>query len=105
MSDDESVPARQRLEATVVGRVQGVGFRVFVVRRARAMGVDGWVANTPAGAVDVVAEGARVDLETLLAALQTGPPGSLVERVAARWSEARDDQAGFSIRSGAHRGD
>ena len=98
-------PERLRLEATVRGRVQGVGFRVFVVRRAMALGLEGWVANSPTGAVDVVAEGPRPDLEALLAAVSGGPPAALVEQVSERWGPARGGLTAFGIRSGAHRGD
>jgi acylphosphatase len=102
---DAGPSADQRLEATVRGRVQGVGFRVFVVRRAMALGLDGWVANASSGAVDVVAEGPRADLDVLLAALRSGPPAALVQDVSERWGPARGGLVGFAIRSGAHRGD
>lgn len=96
---------RQRLEASVHGRVQGVGFRVFVARRVRDLDVDGWVANTTSGGVEVVAEGSREDLEAVLAVVRVGPPGALVERVAERWGPARGGLTPFTIRSGVHRGD
>jgi acylphosphatase len=99
------VTERERLEVSVAGRVQGVGFRVFVVRRAMALGLAGWVANAASGTVEVVAEGRRDDLEALLASVRMGPPAALVERVAERWGPARGGLDGFSIRSGAHRGD
>lgn len=95
----------ERLEATVVGRVQGVGFRVFVLRRASELGLVGWVANTPGRGVAVVAEGPRQDLDALVAALRIGPPGALVEHVAERWGTAVGGFAAFSIRSGGHGGD
>jgi len=95
----------ERLEVSVGGRVQGVGFRVFVVRRAMALGLDGWVANGPSGGVDLMAEGGRADLEALLEAVRVGPPAALVERVTERWAPARGGLDGFAIRSGAHRGD
>jgi acylphosphatase len=96
---------RQRLEATVRGDVQGVGFRWFVQRQAAALGLDGWVANAPDGSVQVVAEGAPASVERLLALLQEGPSAARVERVEARHQPATGSIRGFQIRAGAHRGD
>ena len=65
-----SRPADQRLNANVRGRVQGVGFRFFVLQQAVAMGLTGWVRNTSEGMVEVVAEGGSASLEELLAVLR-----------------------------------
>ncbi len=43
----------------VTGRVQGVGFRWFVEREARLIGVGGWVRNRDDGAVEVLASGTQ----------------------------------------------
>ena len=87
------------------GRVQGVGFRVFALREAVHLGVDGFVANEQDGSVHVVAEGPRADLEALVVRLEEGPPGAIVERVATRWEPARGLAGGFRIESRGHRGD
>ncbi len=67
--------------AVVYGRVQGVGFRDFVRRRARALSVAGWVRNLPDGTVEVRAEGPKDALLSLMSALHEGPVGSRVTRV------------------------
>lgn len=94
-----------RLEAVIHGRVQGVGFRVFVARRAAALDLGGWVRNESRGTVRVVAEGDGAALRTLLAELRDGPPGALVDRVEATWRPADRAFARFEIRSGWHGGD
>lgn len=91
--------ATVRLEATVAGRVQGVGFRVFVQRAATVAGCCGYVRNSAGGrAVEVVAEGPRPALEDLLAALRHGPRLARVGDVAVAWLPATGEFAGFSIR-------
>jgi len=94
-----------RLEATARGRVQGVGFRYFVLRRGMELGLTGWVANESDGSVRCVAEGPRSDLEALIESMEVGPAGALVERVSATWSAATGNLRDFGIRSGGHRGD
>ena len=103
MTDDGAL--RVRLDAVVRGRVQGVGYRVFVLREGSYLDLDGFVANELDGSVRVVAEGRRPDLEALIERLEDGPPAALVDRVLARWEPARGIGAGFRIASGAHRGD
>ncbi len=96
---------RERLDAIVRGRVQGVGFRVFVLREAGYIGLDGFVANEPDGSVRVVAEGSPANLDALEERLRDGPPASIVERVIARREPARGGAVGFRIATGHHRGD
>ena len=88
-----------------MGRVQGVGFRYFVLREAMALELAGWVANTPEGGVRCVAEGSRDSLELLLDRLREGPPAAIVERVSEAWMPATGTLGPFGVRSGAHRGD
>lgn len=79
----------------VGGRVQGVGFRYFVVREASALGVAGWVRNLVDGHVEVVAAGDEGLLDVLEGRLWEGPPYSRVTSVATaaaeepRWRDFR----------------
>jgi acylphosphatase len=65
----------------VKGRVQGVGFRWFVHREAAELGLRGWVRNTDAGDVEVVASGASETLSELKSALRKGSRGSRVDAI------------------------
>jgi acylphosphatase len=63
--------------ALVSGRVQGVGFRFFAERQARAAGVKGWVRNLPDGRVETVVEGEETAVALYLELIGRGPfPGS-----------------------------
>jgi hydrogenase maturation protein HypF len=57
----------------VRGVVQGVGFRPFVFRLARANTLAGWVLNGEQG-VEIFLEGADQGLEAFVQALKTEPP-------------------------------
>ena len=87
------------------GRVQGVGFRYFILSRAARLGLTGWVANEADGSVRCVAEGDRENLEALLAILRDGPPGARVDDVRVDWTSATGRWTSFGVRSAAHRGD
>lgn len=82
-------PSPVRLTAWVRGRVQGVGFRWWVRSRGFELGLVGWAANLDDGRVEVVAEGARVDCETLLRLLSSPAAPGRVAGVTERWSVAR----------------
>lgn len=100
-----SLPVPERLEARVRGLVQGVGFRWFVVHEATRLGLVGWVANGPDGAVSVVAEGPPEALDVFAAALAEGPSGAHVRGVDVRRSPASGHYSRFEVRAGEHGGD
>ncbi|MCX7911949.1 MAG: acylphosphatase [Dehalococcoidales bacterium] len=87
------------LRALVRGRVQGVFYRAFVEGHAEELGLGGYVRNLPDGAVEVVAEGEREQLEKLVGYLKKGPPAARVGEVTVTWDEYRGLYGGsFCVR-------
>ena len=71
-----------RLTARITGRVQGVGFRWWVQRRAEALGLVGWVMNaSDERSVQLLAEGQPDAIAELERMLHVGPSGASVESV------------------------
>ena len=66
----------------VEGRVQAVGFRMFVEGAALELGLKGYVCNRRDGSVEVHAEGTEETLKRLRAELEKGPSAARVTRVA-----------------------
>jgi acylphosphatase len=84
-----------RVRAKIIGRVQGVYFRASALQEAQKLGLTGWVMNCPDGSVELIAEGARNNLEKLLAWCRRGPSGARVE---IRWESPEHTFRGFFIR-------
>jgi acylphosphatase len=83
--------SRPALSLTIRGHVQGVGFRWWILRRARELGLAGWVRNRSDGAVEALAIGERA--HELAAACRRGPPSARVEEV----------EEGPGVDDGSHR--
>ena len=81
----------------VQGRVQGVGYRYFVLRQADALGVSGFARNLADGAVEVLAEGTGAALADFEARLREGPAFAEVASVEREASPERGS-SGFHIR-------
>jgi acylphosphatase len=80
----------------VSGMVQGVGFRWFVARHARSLGLAGYARNLADGRVEVVVAGPDATLTALERLLQQGPANAQVERVE-RSSDAGPGPVGHSF--------
>jgi DNA ligase D-like protein (predicted 3'-phosphoesterase) len=85
------------IRATVVGAVQGVGFRAAVRNRASKLGVMGWVRNEDDGAVVVHAEGPVAAVDALTAFLRDGPPGAGVRTASVEELEVEGHEQ-FAVR-------
>ncbi len=85
----------------IEGRVQGVGYRAFLIREALALDLTGWTRNRRDGAVEAVAAGPRPALDALVDAARRGPRLARVDSL----REERADEAalvefcgaGFSV--------
>jgi len=91
------VSAERTVRLRIEGRVQGVGYRVFVERNAVALGLDGWVRNRRDGGVEAVVSGASAVVDDLIARSRTGPSASRVDRVEVL-AEAEAVAPGFRVR-------
>jgi len=85
------------LHFIVKGKVQGVGFRYFVAREAKRLGISGWVRNLPDGGVETRAEGEEEPLKEFENALNRGPSWSRVSECLSRTAPL-EDLTGFKIK-------
>lgn len=81
----------------MTGRVQGVFFRQETARRARSLGVDGWVRNLRDGRVEAVLEGEPHAVTAVAEWAAEGPPMARVVKVEVE-EEAPQGESGFRIR-------
>jgi acylphosphatase len=81
----------------IAGRVQGVGFRYSVQRRAREAGVAGWVRNREDGTVEAALEGDDEAVERVVELCRRGPAGAEVADVSVSEREAEGAE-GFEVR-------
>lgn len=65
----------------IEGHVQGVFFREWTFKRARELGVRGWVRNRTDGRVEIYAIGEEAALDRFIALLHRGSPASRVDNV------------------------
>ncbi len=88
----------KRAEIIAKGLVQGVGFRWFVLKHARKLGLNGYTKNLFTGEVLTVAEGEQFLLEELFNKIKIGPMHADVRDISVKWSEAKNEFINFEIR-------
>ncbi len=88
---------RKRLRIYYRGHVQGVGFRFTVKWLARGFEVTGIVRNLADGRVELVAEGARSELEAFRDAIRMSELGHFIRQETLSWEEAKNEFHDFEI--------
>ncbi|HKJ53508.1 MAG TPA: acylphosphatase [Gammaproteobacteria bacterium] len=86
------------IRGTASGRVQGVGFRYFVLRHAEAAGLRGYVRNLSDGRVEFLLRGAPAGVDTVIEQIRIGPAHAWVADVATTEDTIADAGSGFVIR-------
>jgi acylphosphatase len=89
--------ANKAMLVRISGRVQGVSFRVWTLREAERLGLDGWVRNEPDGSVGALIAGSDEAVATMLERLWQGPRGAAVTDVRAEAAGIAVAPAGFRI--------
>ena len=81
-----------------MGRVQGVGFRVFVQSVAQELGFTGWVKNMPDGSVVMEAQGDEARFGEFKERLREGNGLCKVEHMTFEFCKNVDGETGFEVR-------
>ncbi len=84
--------------AFVSGRVQAVGYRMFVRRHADELGLTGYVQNLPDGRVKIVASGPEMTITELIEEARRGPHFAVVHDVEVKWLERYTPFSRFDIK-------
>jgi acylphosphatase len=87
------------VNAIVIGKVQGVGFRYFTQATARRYGLVGWVRNKYDGTVEIYAEGSKLKIDAFLKVIRQGSSSSHVRKVKVTWLSPKQKFNQFVIRT------
>jgi acylphosphatase len=86
-----------RLYLRVTGRVQGVGFRYYIINKARGYEVTGYTRNMPDGSVEAVIEGPIDDVQVLATVCKLGPPSANIDGYEERFGEYTGEFDSFNV--------
>jgi acylphosphatase len=98
LRDTSSVGYMATQRIFVSGRVQGVGFRDWVVRTAQRTGLTGWVRNMRDGRVEILVSGEEEAVARLVEGCGEGSPLARVDHVEAFPAEGEKQAKGFTKR-------
>lgn len=80
-----------RVHVFISGFVQGIGFRYFIKRNAKSLGLNGFVRNTVDGRVEAVFEGEKKNLDKIIEICRKGPFLAEVENIEVKWESSQQD--------------
>lgn len=86
-----------RAHVYVQGRVQGVFYRDWTLRQARALGLTGWVKNLSDGKVEAIFEGSKDAVEQIIGKCKEGPKLAKVEHVDVIWESPTSEFSSFGV--------
>lgn len=86
-----------RAHMIISGSVQGVFFRQNTFKKAKELGVLGWVRNLPDGRVEVIFDGDRDRVEKMVNWAKKGPVSALVRDFKIEWQETKEALNDFKI--------
>ena len=82
------------------GIVQGVGFRYTVRNAAFLLGINGCVKNLDDGSVEIIAEGTRPNIDSLVQGIRNAKEPAMVADVSVSYEEVPDEFESFKIVAG-----
>ena len=86
-----------RYHLMVKGKVQGVGYRYFVVTAGKNMGLTGWVRNCSNGDVECEAQGKKIQLEAFIERLESGHSWARIDRIEKQEMNEKSEEREFEI--------
>lgn len=92
------MPEKIRAHIFVSGRVQGVFFRQNTQKKAKDLGLTGWVRNLPDGRVEAVFEGPKEKVEEMIEWTRKSPMISRVDNIDISWEEYQAEFNDFEIK-------
>jgi acylphosphatase len=81
----------------IAGRVHGVGYRVWMVRKARELGLAGWVRNRADGAVEALIAGEVAAVEEMARLCRRGPRMAEVSSIKEEMADPPEDPGFYQI--------
>ena len=89
---------KKRVAVLVSGIVQGVFYRDYINKKAKKLGITGFIKNEADGRVLAVAEGEEEKLKEFVRWVKRGPLLAQVEKIEVKWGKARGEFTDFETR-------